>query len=207
MSSLVDISERMTEATYFVALPRPEAIPIPAIADAFAKLIDRDTKLKRAIAERGHAERALLDARSEDEMRMTALFDAGEGEDADPREATAVAEEALKKAVARIAPSAKAAMIAYRELRETIAGHRKAWQRIARKQAEAARDRLGIALKSVELQRVEIEQAFGALELLHSDTLPPHVTLQVSAGAVETDLAIEHLSTAVVVVDRRVRVL
>ena len=31
--------------------------------------------------------------------------------------------------------------------------------------------------------------------------------IEVSAGAVETDLAIEHLSTAVVVVDRRVRVL
>lgn len=192
---------------YSFTLPRAEAIPVPAIQAALAEFVSAHERWKRVVADVNHAERALIDATSNDSMRMTALYERGEGDDADPREETDRAEVVLKRAEARREPAQRAAIAKARELREVIIANSEKWQKNARKKAQAARDRLAIALNTVELQRIELEESVGVLELLARDPLPAAVHVSWSVGQIEMNEAVEALGGAVVKVDEGVRAL
>jgi leucyl aminopeptidase (aminopeptidase T) len=187
-----------------VRLPIPAEVPVPKIAAALEKLQKANERTIRNRQERDQVQRLLLDAQSADSMRTTALNDAGE-DDPDPLLLQTPAEDEVKKAAARVEPAERARKMALREARETIAENKREWQKVARKHAETARDRLALALRSLEVQQAELTTHLGVLELLHDDNLPTHLHSDWSYGAPEVSLAIDHLAHAVAVVDGRVR--
>jgi hypothetical protein len=190
---------------YNVSLPRPALIPVKAIREKWEKLIAANNRWTDLVRTRSSSERAVLDAESRDAQRMAELYDMGEGDDADPREEKIIAENALKDCIARIEPARQAAVIAHRELREAIAAGREEWREITRREAEGARDKLALASKSVRTQYAVLDASVGVLEMLQNDTLPSALISSWTFGSIETNIAIDALSTAVATVDNRVR--
>lgn len=203
---MIEISS-INHGDYRVRFPVPAEVKVGDIATKLAKLIEASDRAHRVVSEVSHAQRAVIDASSADQFRMTELFEKGEGDDADPLLATREAEEELRKASARVDPARAAANIAYGELRSSVASNRVEWKKIARRSAESARDRIGAALKTLEVQRAELHAALGVLEMLAVEDLPRYLVANWSLGAPQMDEAIEATREAVVIVDRQVRAL
>ena len=190
---------------YSVKVPAPHLIKSKPVREALEKLIERDAAEKRLIIARDHAERRLLDAQTNDETRMTELYERGEGEDADPREETARAEEELKKARARMIPAQRATHKAYDEFREAVAANKGELRKAALAPANAARDKMATAHRALQLANASLEAHLGMLEMLGGDALPRYLHAEWSFGRVETGIALEALGTAVVAVDNQIR--
>ncbi|MDJ0334265.1 hypothetical protein QMG83_03400 [Salinibacterium sp. G-O1] len=189
--------------------PAPADVPIPAIKErlqAFVDAYDRTVRNGQGLA---LAERALLDAQSADEARTAALYEEGKDDaDHDPTELQTLAEIELKKANARLQPGRLVLAQAHSAFRESIPAHKVQWQKLCRKDAELARDKLALAFRQMQLQYASLETSMGVLELLAPADLPyGHVTAQWGEGRVQLDEAIQRFDHALDVIVNRLRAL
>ena len=200
----------LARGEYSVTLPSPDAIPVPAIAEAFANLIERNARYVEAYTNRNRLKEAVVRAEQADSDRMTSLFNAGEEEGADPREAGRAAKEAYLDAEAIVDPRLRAARQANRDLLAALAEGKEQWQKKARKDAETARDKMALALRTVELQHAALHSSLGVVEGLRANaTLSGHTSVSVSwsQGAGESAAAVRALGVAVTTIDKAVRTL
>ncbi|RUR01420.1 hypothetical protein [Labedella endophytica] len=199
----------MSYGDYHVRLPRPELIPIPKIAETFDRLIEADRKRCEVNTTADRAKRELLDAESSDATATAIAYEEGRGDEADPRAATAPAEEVLKVAEARREPAKSGAVRTYRSLREAVAAGRASWRKSARKDAEVSVMELTGLHRLLEEEYQKLQASMGALELLAGDDLPPHHLAMdwSSRESVKLSEAIGILGEVIAGVDQRRRVL
>lgn len=152
----------------------PVETGIAPIDQAIGKLLDTYNRWTRLVNEANQAEALVGQAGVEDNARMTALFNdhPDQAEQADPLEATKSAEERARHARALVDPADRAIYTAYGELVATINANRKPWKKAALAKAAHNRDRVGAALKTLQVASEELRTSLGVIELLTPDHLP-----------------------------------
>jgi hypothetical protein len=200
----IDHHQRVSVSEYGVVnVLLPKTIPVPKIQAAWERLIAAETFLRDARLARDRTADALTEAKNNDSIRAVELAEKGEI-DPEPRRLTIVAEAAHKDAVANVEPAKNALLRIYAEFRDAVVENRKAWIKNARAGAEASRDAVAGALRTLEAESKNLHGHLGALELLEAETLPTALHVSWSLGAPELSTGIEQIDQALVLIHRRI---